>query len=144
MVKGNGGEWENTHRRGHVDTAHNLVKCACHFSSFSFKWRGESLFYTTPQPTTLNVLCQYTFRILFLSPSPTPVRSTTLRHQCATHSHPHCRQVEYTRQRPHRGAAGRDSWGKCMSPSCGTKPQSTLLTYLPFSPDPFSTQSTRS
>ena len=69
------------HRRDHADTAHYLLKvCASlHRLPYSFlilmAWRvadGASLFYTTPQPTTLNVLRQYALHVLFVPPAPAP------------------------------------------------------------------------
>ena len=65
-----------THRRDHADTAHNLPKmCVSLFRSFLISHGvadGASLFYTTPQPTTLNVLRQYTLHVLFVPPAPSP------------------------------------------------------------------------
>jgi dynein light intermediate chain 1, cytosolic len=37
---------------------------------------GAGLFYTTPQPTTLQVLRQYTLHLLFVAPAPPPGIST--------------------------------------------------------------------
>jgi hypothetical protein len=49
---------------------------------------SASLFYTTPQPTTLNVLRQYALHVLFVPPAPFPAaRSTALRPPRVTHSH---------------------------------------------------------
>lgn len=42
------------------------------FLSHSHGVDGASLFYTTPQPTTLHVLRQYALHVLFVPPAPSP------------------------------------------------------------------------
>ena len=78
MVKGKGGEWEER-TDGIMQILRKIcLKCVCHFMDFfirfSFSWvaDGASLFYTTSQPTTLNVLRQYTLHTLFVPPAPAP------------------------------------------------------------------------
>ena len=67
------------HRWDHADTAHGLSQVyASSYSSLfvstylSFFTDGAGLFYTTPQPTTLNVLRQYALHTLFVPPAPAP------------------------------------------------------------------------
>lgn len=60
MVKGKGGEWEER-----TDGIMQILRTIC------LKY-GASLFYTTPQPTTLNVLRQYALHVLFVPPAPSP------------------------------------------------------------------------
>ena len=48
---------------------------------------GPNIFCTTPQPTTLNVLRQYTLLFLPPSPSPRPRCSAAQLHRCINHSH---------------------------------------------------------
>ena len=148
MVKGHTGKWE--------ERTDGIMQIMCTirlnvrvtFHPFSFKWCGATLFYTSPQWMTRNVLRQCTSPILFASP--VPARSTTLRHQCATHCY--CRQNTLDNgciivrrwdswgkivvQSIRRGAWRRDpssadpgidsdsdsGAGQCTSPSCGTKP----------------------
>ena len=46
-----------------------------HLFLILMEWRvvdGASLFYATPQPTTLNVLRQYALHVLFVPPAPSP------------------------------------------------------------------------
>ena len=63
------------HRCDGTDAAHNMPKMRVISYSFLIfmAWRvaaGTNLFSTTPQPTTLNVLCQYALHVLFVSPAP--------------------------------------------------------------------------
>ncbi|KAH7887385.1 dynein light intermediate chain-domain-containing protein [Phlebopus sp. FC_14] len=58
MVKGKGGEWEER-----TDGVMQVLRTIC------LKY-GASLFYTTPQPNTLQVLRQYTLHMLFTPPAP--------------------------------------------------------------------------
>ncbi|KIJ69787.1 hypothetical protein HYDPIDRAFT_77857 [Hydnomerulius pinastri MD-312] len=60
MVKGKGGEWEER-----TDGVMQVLRTIC------LKY-GASLFYTTPQPSTLQVLRQYTLHLLFTPPAPSP------------------------------------------------------------------------
>ncbi|KAH9850830.1 DLIC-domain-containing protein [Lenzites betulinus] len=57
MVKGNGGEWEER-----TDSIMQVLRTIC------LKY-GAGLFYTTPQPTTLQVLRQYVLHTLFIPPA---------------------------------------------------------------------------
>ncbi|PIL37380.1 hypothetical protein GSI_01074 [Ganoderma sinense ZZ0214-1] len=60
MVKGKGGEWEER-----TDSIMQVLRTVC------LKY-GAGLFYTTPQPTTLQVLRQYALHTLFMPPAPSP------------------------------------------------------------------------
>jgi dynein cytoplasmic 1 light intermediate chain len=66
------------HRWDHADTAHGLppvYASSTHLFSFPLICLcldGAGLFYTTPQPTTLNVLRQYALHTLFVPPAPAP------------------------------------------------------------------------
>ncbi|KIK96822.1 hypothetical protein PAXRUDRAFT_825548 [Paxillus rubicundulus Ve08.2h10] len=58
IVKGKGGEWEER-----TDGIMQVLRTIC------LKY-GAALFYTTPQPSTLQVLRQYTLHLLFAPPAP--------------------------------------------------------------------------
>jgi len=58
MVKGKGDEWEER-----TDGIMQILRTVC------LKY-GAALFYTTPQPTTLNILRQYALHALFVPPAP--------------------------------------------------------------------------
>ncbi|KAL4076333.1 dynein light intermediate chain-domain-containing protein [Scleroderma citrinum] len=58
MVKGKGDEWEEQ-----TDSIMQVLRTIC------LKY-GAALFYTTPQPSTLQVLRQYTLHLLFVPPAP--------------------------------------------------------------------------
>jgi len=58
MVKGKGGEWEER-----TDAVMQVLRTIC------LKY-GAALFYTTQQPTTLQVLRQYALHLLFAPPAP--------------------------------------------------------------------------
>ncbi|KAJ3572267.1 hypothetical protein NP233_g3194 [Leucocoprinus birnbaumii] len=60
MVKGKGGEWEER-----TDGVMQVLRTIC------LKY-GASLFYTTPQPATLQVLRQHALHLLFMPPPPSP------------------------------------------------------------------------
>ncbi|KAF8915386.1 dynein 1 light intermediate chain [Mucidula mucida] len=60
MVKGTGGEWEER-----TDGIMQVLRTIC------LKY-GAALFYTTPLPTTLQVLRQYALHMLFTPPAPSP------------------------------------------------------------------------
>jgi hypothetical protein len=67
------------HRRDYADPAHDLPKMCVPLQILSSLVShshgmadGASLFYTTPQPTTLNVLRQYVLHTLFVPPAPSP------------------------------------------------------------------------
>ncbi|KAF9450664.1 hypothetical protein P691DRAFT_809945 [Macrolepiota fuliginosa MF-IS2] len=60
MVKGKGGEWEER-----TDGVMQVLRTVC------LKY-GASLFYTTPQPATLQVLRQHALHLLFMPPPPSP------------------------------------------------------------------------
>ena len=64
---------------GTLQIIHKMcVKCVCHFVAHSQGVAdGASHLHTTPQPTTLNVLC----------PSPSPTARSTMQHERVTHSH---------------------------------------------------------
>lgn len=79
MVKGKGGEWEER-TDGVMQVLRTIcLKCsslkASRLSIYSFSFAsldGASLFYTTPQPTTLQVLRQHVLHLLFMPPPPSP------------------------------------------------------------------------
>ncbi|PBL02885.1 dynein 1 light intermediate chain [Armillaria gallica] len=60
MVKGTGGEWEER-----TDGIMQVLRTIC------LKY-GAALFYTTPLPTTLQVLRHYALHLLFAPPAPSP------------------------------------------------------------------------
>ncbi|OBZ70333.1 Cytoplasmic dynein 1 light intermediate chain 1 [Grifola frondosa] len=60
MVKGKGGEWEER-----TDSVMQVLRTIC------LKY-GAALFYTTPQPSTLQDLRQYALHVLFTPPAPSP------------------------------------------------------------------------
>ncbi|EIM87879.1 DLIC-domain-containing protein [Stereum hirsutum FP-91666 SS1] len=64
MVKGKGGEWEER-----TDGVMQILRTVC------LKY-GASLFYTTQQPSTLQILRQYALHLLFIPPAPSPGLST--------------------------------------------------------------------
>ncbi|KAG1893446.1 uncharacterized protein F5891DRAFT_1066694 [Suillus fuscotomentosus] len=100
MVKGKGGEWEER-----TDGVMQVLRTIC------LKY-GASLFYTTQQPNTLQVLRQYALHLLFIPPAPSPMASGSeapapLRNPFVFHHKPN----PLDRDRivvP----AGWDSWGK--------------------------------
>ncbi|KAF8268390.1 hypothetical protein EI94DRAFT_1700281 [Lactarius quietus] len=59
-AKGKGSEWEER-----IDGTMQISRVIC------LKY-GASLFYTTPQPTTLNVMRQYALHVLFVPPAASP------------------------------------------------------------------------
>ncbi|KAI0720370.1 dynein light intermediate chain [Cerioporus squamosus] len=64
MVKGKGGEWEER-----TDSIMQVLRTIC------LKY-GAGLFYTTPQPATLQVLRQYALHTLFMPPAPSPAMAS--------------------------------------------------------------------
>lgn len=77
MVKGKGGDWEE--QTDGVMQVLRTICLKCESSTFvcvvipQRGWLdGAALFYTTPQPNTLNVLRQYTLHLLFTPPAPSP------------------------------------------------------------------------
>ncbi len=79
MVKGKGDEWEERTDAIMQILRTICLKCTCPDNccyGFVLSTRpvtdGASLFYTTPQPTTLNVLRQYALHALFVPPAPAP------------------------------------------------------------------------
>ena len=71
---------------------------------------GASLFHTTPQPTTLNVLRCMSY--LYPQPLPPTARSTALQRQFATHSHSLTSRTHTLDRDRIVVPAGWDSWGK--------------------------------
>ncbi|KAI0776200.1 dynein light intermediate chain [Trametes elegans] len=65
MVKGKGGEWEER-----TDSIMQILRTIC------LKY-GAGLFYTTPQPATLQTLRQYALHMLFMPPAPSPASGGT-------------------------------------------------------------------
>jgi len=79
MVKGKGDEWEERTDAIMQILRTVCLKCTCpnnrRNSFISSIWPltdGAGLFYTTPQPATLNVLRQYALHTLFIPPAPAP------------------------------------------------------------------------
>jgi dynein light intermediate chain 1 len=74
MVKGKGGEWEER-TDGVMQVLRTIcLQCTWHISRSDLFLTeildGAALFYTTPLPTTLQVLRQYTLHLLFTPPAP--------------------------------------------------------------------------
>ncbi|KAI6024519.1 dynein light intermediate chain-domain-containing protein [Pisolithus marmoratus] len=101
MVKGKGGEWEER-----TDSIMQVLRTIC------LKY-GAALFYTTPQPSTLQVIRQYTLHLLFIPPAPSPGVSAgteapaSIRNPFCFHHKPNT-----LGPRPDCSSAGWDSWGK--------------------------------
>lgn len=77
MVKGKGGEWEE--RTDGIMQVLRTICLKCKQPLFRTRTAtdfmftdGASLFYTTPQPTTLQVLRQHALHLLFVPPPPSP------------------------------------------------------------------------
>ena len=149
MGKGKRGEWVEC-TNGTLQKLHAIcVKCACHFlfvANSQGVADGASLLYTTPQPTTLNVL----------RPSPSPTARLTMQDERVTHFHSSTDRILSTatasssRQvvlrnsfdakvgashgsticcsTPELTRTATPAREKCMRPSCRTKvPQSFLI-----------------
>ncbi|TFK43813.1 dynein light intermediate chain-domain-containing protein [Crucibulum laeve] len=100
MVKGKGGEWEER-----TDGVMQVLRTIC------LKF-GASLFYTTPMPTTLQVLRQYALHLLFIPPAPSPAMVSTEAQAPARNPFPFQHKPN-TLDRDHIVVpAGWDSWGK--------------------------------
>ncbi|KAI5993622.1 dynein light intermediate chain-domain-containing protein [Pisolithus albus] len=101
MVKGKGGEWEER-----TDSIMQVLRTIC------LKY-GAALFYTTPQPSTLQVIRQYTLHLLFIPPAPSPSISagveapTSIRNPFMFHHKPNTLDRDRIVV-----PAGWDSWGK--------------------------------
>ncbi|KAG1782850.1 dynein light intermediate chain-domain-containing protein [Suillus placidus] len=100
MVKGKGGEWEER-----TDGVMQVLRTIC------LKY-GASLFYTTQQPNTLQVLRQYALHLLFIPPVPSPMASGSeapapLRNPFVFHHKPNTLDRDRIVV-----PAGWDSWGK--------------------------------
>ncbi|KAK7470324.1 hypothetical protein VKT23_001755 [Stygiomarasmius scandens] len=100
MVKGTGGEWEER-----TDGVMQILR------TISLKY-GAALFYTTPQPETLQVLRQYALHSLFVPPAPQPSVPGTDAPAPARNPFPFQHKPN-TLDRDHVVVpAGWDSWGK--------------------------------
>lgn len=103
MVKGKGGEWEER-----TDSIMQVLRTIC------LKY-GAALFYTTPQPSTLQVIRQYTLHLLFIPPAPSPSISagveapTSIRNPFMFHHRPNTLDRDRIVV-----PAGWDSWGKII------------------------------
>ncbi|KAI6034590.1 dynein light intermediate chain-domain-containing protein [Pisolithus microcarpus] len=103
MVKGKGGEWEER-----TDSIMQVLRTIC------LKY-GAALFYTTPQPSTLQVIRQYTLHLLFIPPAPSPSISagveapTSIRNPFMFHHRPNTLDRDRIIV-----PAGWDSWGKII------------------------------
>lgn len=106
------------HRWNHADTAHGLSQVyASYYSSLhihlsTFVTDGASLFYTTPQPTTLNVLRQYALHTLFVPPAPAPDGALDGAAAPARNAFPFSHKPNTLDRDRIVVPAGWDSWGK--------------------------------
>lgn len=101
MVKGKGGEWEER-----TDSIMQVLRTIC------LKY-GAALFYTTPQPSTLQVIRQYTLHLLFIPPAPSPGISAGVEAPASIRNPFVFRHKPNTLDRDRIVVpAGWDSWGK--------------------------------
>ncbi|KXN92343.1 Cytoplasmic dynein 1 light intermediate chain 1 [Leucoagaricus sp. SymC.cos] len=101
MVKGKGGEWEER-----TDGVMQVLRTIC------LKY-GASLFYTTPQPTTLQVLRQHALHLLFMPPPPSPIIGGGPEAQAPIRNPFPFQHKPNTLDRDHiMVPVGWDSWGK--------------------------------
>ncbi|THH19895.1 hypothetical protein EW146_g1335 [Bondarzewia mesenterica] len=101
MVKGKGGEWEER-----TDGVMQILRTIC------LKY-GASLFYTTQQPATLQILRQYVLHLLFIPPAPSPGLSSPTEPVAPTRNPFPFQQKPNTLDRDRIVVpAGWDSWGK--------------------------------
>jgi dynein light intermediate chain 1 len=100
MVKGKGDEWEER-----TDGIMQILRTVC------LKY-GAGLFYTTPQPATLNVLRQYALHTLFVPPAPAPDGSLDGAAAPARNAFPFSHKPNTLDRDRIVVPAGWDSWGK--------------------------------
>jgi hypothetical protein len=82
------------------------------FHSSIFATDGAGLFYTTPQPTTLNVLRQYALHTLFVPPAPAPDGAIDGAAAPARNAFPFSHKPNTLDRDRIVVPAGWDSWGK--------------------------------
>ncbi|KAI0311026.1 dynein light intermediate chain-domain-containing protein [Amylostereum chailletii] len=100
MVKGKGGEWEER-----TDGIMQILRTIC------LKY-GAGLFYTTPQPATLQILRQYALHALFVPPAPPPTVGTAEPVAPARNPFPFEQKPNTLDRDRIVVPAGWDSWGK--------------------------------
>lgn len=100
MVKGKGDEWEER-----TDGIMQILRTVC------LKY-GAGLFYTTPQPTILNVLRQYALHTLFVPPAPAPDGALDGAAAPARNAFPFSHKPNTLDRDRIVVPAGWDSWGK--------------------------------
>ncbi|KAI0044606.1 hypothetical protein FA95DRAFT_245456 [Auriscalpium vulgare] len=98
MVKGKGGEWEER-----TDGIMQILRTIC------LKY-GASLFYTTQQPSSLQVLRQYALHVLFTPPAPPPDEPVAP----VRHPFPFTHRPNTLDRDRIVVPAGWDSWGKIV------------------------------
>ncbi|KAJ7797310.1 dynein light intermediate chain-domain-containing protein [Mycena olivaceomarginata] len=101
MVRGKGGEWEER-----TDSVMQVLRTIC------LKY-GAGLFYTTPHPTTLQILRQYALHMLFIPPAPSPAVASGAEPPAPVRNlFPFTHKPNYLDRDRIVVPAGWDSWGK--------------------------------
>jgi hypothetical protein len=95
-----------------VSSVRLLVFISFHLHLSSFVKDGAGLFYTTPQPATLNVLRQYALHTLFVPPAPAPDGALDGAAAPARNAFPFSHKPNTLDRDRIVVPAGWDSWGK--------------------------------
>ena len=95
-----------------VSSVSLLVLIALRFQLSILVTDGVGLFYTTPQPTTLNVLRQYALHTLFVPPAPAPDGALDGAAASARNAFPFSHKPNTLDRDRIVVPAGWDSWGK--------------------------------
>ena len=95
-----------------VSSVRLLVFISFHSHLSTFATDGAGLFYTTPQPTTLNVLRQYALHTLFVPPAPAPDGALDGAVAPARNAFPFSHKPNTLDRDRIVVPAGWDSWGK--------------------------------
>ena len=95
-----------------VSSVRLLVFISFHLHLSIFVTDGTGLFYTTPQPTTLNVLRQYALHTLFVPPAPAPDGALDGATAPARNAFPFSHKPNTLDRDRIVVPAGWDSWGK--------------------------------